>query len=162
MSEPAETNPRGISWLYFTAAMLSLVGLADSIYLTVEHLTGQSLRCTIISGCSEVLSSPYSHIGNLPLAALGAIWALWVRRYFLARALGVGQVVLILWGWAAAQYPFLVPPQLSLYDAAAPPATLRLLLIALIAGAVVLFPSFYYLYRVFKGPAAFEVMEKCK
>jgi len=37
---------------------------------------------------------------------------------------------------------------------------LRLLLIALIAGALVLFPSFYYLYRVFKGPGAFAVTEK--
>lgn len=73
MNEPAETKPRGIAWLYLIAALVSLVGLADSIYLTVEHLTGQSLRCTIISGCSEVLSSPYSHIGNVPLAALGAI-----------------------------------------------------------------------------------------
>ena len=59
--------------LNIVVALLSLVGLADAIYLTVQHLTGQSLRCTIISGCSEVLSSPYSHIGNLPLAALGAI-----------------------------------------------------------------------------------------
>ena|ERR1700687_3129530 len=73
MNEPAETKLRRVAWLYFTAAMLSLIGLADSIYLTVEHLTGQSLRCTIISGCSEVLSSPYSHFGSIPLAALGAI-----------------------------------------------------------------------------------------
>jgi len=57
---------------YLIAAMLALVGLADAIYLTVEHLTGQSLRCTIVSGCSEVLSSPYSHIGSIPLAAIGA------------------------------------------------------------------------------------------
>src|SRR5712691_12971119 len=64
-------KPRDI-WLW-AAALLSLVGLADSIYLTVEHLTGQSLRCTIISGCSEVLSSPYSHIGSVPLAAIGAV-----------------------------------------------------------------------------------------
>src|SRR5216684_3280951 len=68
----AESQQR-IGWLHLIAALLSLIGLADAIYLTVEHLTGQSLRCTIISGCSEVLSSPYSHIGNLPLAALGAI-----------------------------------------------------------------------------------------
>jgi uncharacterized membrane protein len=73
MNAAAETKPSGVVWLYLIAALLALVGLADSIYLTVEHLTGQSLRCTIISGCSEVLSSPYSHIGNLPLAALGAI-----------------------------------------------------------------------------------------
>jgi uncharacterized membrane protein len=68
----AEPQQR-IGWLYLITALLSLVGLADSIYLTVEHLTGQSLRCTIISGCSEVLSSPYSHIGSVPLAALGAM-----------------------------------------------------------------------------------------
>src|ERR1700694_114213 len=73
MNEAAETKPPGVGWLYLIAGLLSLIGLADSIYLTVEHLTGQSLRCTIISGCSEVLSSPYSHIGNVPLAALGAI-----------------------------------------------------------------------------------------
>ena len=73
MSESAETKPRRTAWTYLIAALVSLIGLADSIYLTVEHLTGQSLRCTIISGCSEVLSSPYSHIGSMPLAALGAI-----------------------------------------------------------------------------------------
>jgi len=66
-------SSKNIAWLYLIAALLSLIGLADSIYLTVEHLTGQSLRCTIISGCSEVLSSPYSHIGSVPLAALGAM-----------------------------------------------------------------------------------------
>ena len=51
---------------------MSLVGLADAIYLTVEHVTGQSLRCTIISGCSEVLSSKYAQVGPVPLAAIGA------------------------------------------------------------------------------------------
>src|SRR5437899_4903788 len=73
MNEPAETKPRGIAWLYLIAALLSLIGLADSIYLAVEHLTGQSVRCTVISGCSEVLSSPYATIHGYPLALLGAI-----------------------------------------------------------------------------------------
>jgi uncharacterized membrane protein len=69
---PGESQNR-IAWPYLIVALLSLVGLADSLYLTVQHLTGQSLRCTIVSGCSEVLSSAYSHIGPLPLAALGAV-----------------------------------------------------------------------------------------
>ena len=60
------------TWLYGTAALLSLLGLADAIYLTVEHVTGQSVRCTIISGCSEVLSSSYAVVGGFPLAAIGA------------------------------------------------------------------------------------------
>jgi uncharacterized membrane protein len=51
---------------------VSLVGLADAIYLTVEHLSGRSVRCTIVSGCSEVLSSPYATFRGVPLAMIGA------------------------------------------------------------------------------------------
>ena len=58
--------------LYVVAALLALVGLADALYLTIEHLTGQSVRCTIISGCSAVLSSPYAVVAGVPLAAIGA------------------------------------------------------------------------------------------
>jgi uncharacterized membrane protein len=72
-AKAAAANRQQIAWPYWIAALLSLVGLADAIYLTVQHLTGESLRCTIISGCSEVLGSPYSHIGSVPLAAIGAV-----------------------------------------------------------------------------------------
>ena len=58
--------------LYIVAALLSMLGLADALYLTVEHVTGQSVKCTIISGCSEVLSSRYAVVGCIPLAAVGA------------------------------------------------------------------------------------------
>ena len=57
---------------YIAAVLLSLLGLADALYLTIEHVTGQSVKCTIISGCSEVLSSPYAVVAGIPLAALGA------------------------------------------------------------------------------------------
>jgi uncharacterized membrane protein len=62
-----------IAWSYLIAALLSLVGLADAIYLTVQDLTGQHLRCTIVSGCAEVLGSKYAHVGSLPLASVGAV-----------------------------------------------------------------------------------------
>src|SRR5215510_9719523 len=58
--------------VYAVAALLSLLGIADALYLTIEHVTGQSVRCTIISGCSEVLSSPYAVVAGIPLAAIGA------------------------------------------------------------------------------------------
>ena len=58
--------------VYIAAVLLSLLGLADALYLTVEHVTGQSVKCTIISGCSEVLSSPYAVVAGFPLAAIGA------------------------------------------------------------------------------------------
>ena len=68
----AGDSSRKLVWLYLIAAMISLVGLGDSIYLTIQDITGESLRCTIISGCSEVLSSKYAHVGPVPLAAVGA------------------------------------------------------------------------------------------
>jgi len=60
-------------WIYLIAAIVSLIGLGDAIFLTIQDITGESLRCTIISGCSEVLSSKYAHVGPIPLAAIGAL-----------------------------------------------------------------------------------------
>jgi len=71
VSQPV--NARRAAVIYGIAAFVSLIGLADSIYLTVEHLSGRSVRCTITSGCSEVLSSPYATVRGYPLAALGAL-----------------------------------------------------------------------------------------
>src|SRR5262245_15252687 len=68
----SENSAQKIIWLYLVAAIISLVGLGDAIYLTIQDITGANLRCTIISGCSEVLSSKYAHIGPIPLATLGA------------------------------------------------------------------------------------------
>lgn len=66
------TPARRATLLYGVTALVSLIGLADSIYLTVEHLSGRSVRCTL-SGCSEVLSSPYATVRGYPLAGLGAL-----------------------------------------------------------------------------------------
>ena len=67
------TTTRQSVQLYTAAALLSLVGLADSIYLTVEHLAGRAVQCTITSGCEEVLTSAYASIGGVPLAGVGAL-----------------------------------------------------------------------------------------
>jgi cytochrome d ubiquinol oxidase subunit II len=82
-------------------------------------------------------------------AALVAIWALWTRRWQLARLAAGAQVSLILWGWALAQYPFLIPPTLRIHDAAAPRITLELLLWGLAGGSAILIPSLVYLLRTF-------------
>jgi cytochrome d ubiquinol oxidase subunit II len=83
--------------------------------------------------------------------AVGAIYALWTRRYRTARFCAAAQATLILWGWGAAQYPYLVVPDVTIYNSAAPAITLRLVWWTLLAGSVLLFPSLYYLFRVFKG-----------
>lgn len=84
-------------------------------------------------------------------AAIVVLAALWWRRYHLARvAVGV-QVSLIIWGWVLAQYPHVIPPDLTVTGAAAPEVTLRLVLTALGLGAIVLLPSLVYLFRIFKA-----------
>lgn len=72
VDDPATAKRARATRLYWLAAVLALIGLADAIYLTVEHLTGRSVRCTVTAGCSEVLSSSYATIGSVPLAAIGA------------------------------------------------------------------------------------------
>jgi len=83
-------------------------------------------------------------------AALTAFWALWQRRYVIARIAAAAEVTLILWGWGLAQYPYMLPPGLTIAGAAAPRITLEVVLVALGIGAVVVLPSLYYLFRVFK------------
>jgi len=86
--------------------------------------------------------------GIIGLVALGALW----RRHFAAaRAAAAGQVTLILVGWSLAQYPNVVTPDVTVANACAPEATLRLLVLALAAGAFVLLPSLIFLFRLFKG-----------
>ena len=64
----------GFRTLIFTvAALLSLVGLAEATYLTVQALTGETAICASSSGCFEVLGSRYAKIGGMPVAAFGAV-----------------------------------------------------------------------------------------
>ncbi len=73
VSETPDRATKRRNLIYTLIALLSLGGLADAIYLTVEHITGRSLRCTIIAGCSEVLSSSYAVVAGYPLASIGAV-----------------------------------------------------------------------------------------
>jgi len=159
---------------------LALFAFLAAVYLTVEakdpHLQEDFRRRALASaalvailavivfvlskrgapGIPRDLSQSWWGWSLLPLAvilALGAVFGLWHRRFVLARLLAAGEVVAILWGWALTQFPFLVEPTITIYNAAASPQTLRLLLVAIIAGAVLLFPSLYYLFRVFKRHA---------
>jgi cytochrome d ubiquinol oxidase subunit II len=94
---------------------------------------------------------------GLPLLVLAlvngpvALLAVLRGRPRLARAAVAGQVTFVLWALAVGQWPYLVPPDLSISGTAAPSATLTLLLIIIAAGMAFLIPSLYLLFRVFKG-----------
>jgi cytochrome d ubiquinol oxidase subunit II len=91
--------------------------------------------------------------------ALLSGWAVFARRYRLARVAAAAEVALLLAGWALAQYPYLVVPDLTFENAAASPAMMRAALIVFAIGALFLIPSLWFLYRVFKAdlPGAVDV-----
>ena len=93
-------------------------------------------------------------------AALGAHVSLMLRSFSVARACVVAQASLILAGWGAAQYPYLVRPDLTIPAAASSQASLRLILIALAAGGLLLFPAIFLLFWVFKKDTVFRHTNK--
>ncbi|MDB6124951.1 MAG: hypothetical protein JWQ71_3944 [Pedosphaera sp.] len=90
------------------------------------------------------------------LFAIAALGALWFRRFAFARIAAIGQVTMILVGWCLAQFPNLITPDMTVFNSAAPEATLRLLVLALGLGAILLLPSLIYLFYIFKGKQSFE------
>ena len=73
-SDESSPAPSRVALMLDTlAALLALVGLGDAVYLTAQHLLGNSIRCTVTGGCSEVLSSSYATVAGYPLAAVGAV-----------------------------------------------------------------------------------------
>jgi cytochrome d ubiquinol oxidase subunit II len=148
-----ETDDRELQEDFRFRAIVS--GVLVGVLALVVFLIAESGAPTVRAGISRTWWALGLHVLTA-IFALGAFYALWTRKYRLARFCAAAQVVMILLGWAAAQFPFLVEPDVTIYNAAAPGITLRLLLGALCSGAVLLFPSYYYLFRVFKGETAFE------
>ena len=67
--------------IQFAASVIGLLGLGDSIYLTVHHYNATAVPCSITGGCETVLTSAYAEIAGVPLSLFGA------AAYFAAFAL---------------------------------------------------------------------------
>ncbi|MDW7690457.1 cytochrome d ubiquinol oxidase subunit II [Flammeovirgaceae bacterium SG7u.111] len=76
------------------------------------------------------------------------------EKVWRTRLLAGIQITAILIGWLMIQYPNLIlftdGSTLSIYDASAPEITMKILFGALVFGVCSIFPSLYYLFRIFK------------
>ena len=64
------------------------------------------------------------------------------------RPLAAGAVVTVIWGWAVAQFPYLLPTSLKIGAAAAPDATLEVVFVVFAVAAVLVLPSLGLLYAL--------------
>jgi cytochrome d ubiquinol oxidase subunit II len=154
---------------------LALCAYLAAVYLTIEtegELQRDFRRYALLSGTATVglsiialplmrREAPHLWEGLLSarawpilmagvIAALLAGWALRQSRFKLARGAAIVQIAMLLGGWMAAQYPYIVYPDLTIASAAAPAASLQFFLIALPIGFALLGPSLYLLFKVFK------------
>lgn len=90
-------------------------------------------------------------IPSAVVLGLVTLSAVWTRRYRLARITAVTEVAVLLGGWALAQYPYLIVPDLTYQNASASDAMLKVALITYGFGAIVLVPSLALLFALFKG-----------
>ena len=59
--------------IYIAAAVVSLAGLADATYLSVQALTGETLGCGGSPDCFRVLGSSYARVAGIPVASFGVL-----------------------------------------------------------------------------------------
>src|SRR5262249_14446324 len=103
---------------------------------------------------APALPAPLWHPAGWPVAlsavrGVASIVTVARRRFAPACAFAALAVACVLIGWGAAAYPYLVPPGLTVADAAAPPQTRPVILAVLIAGFAVTVPALVLLLRVF-------------
>jgi cytochrome bd ubiquinol oxidase subunit II len=89
-------------------------------------------------------------VGLSAAAGLASIALLVARWYILARIVAGLAVAAVLWGWALAQYPVMLPPHLTVAEAAARPAVLHATLASVIIGMALLVPSLLWLFTLFQ------------
>ena len=159
------------TWLAPFPLAIGLLALATCAYLAAVYLTlettGELQALALILARS---GAPWIWHGLTSRAAVIAVplgiglallsgWAVFARRYRLARVAAAAEVALLLAGWALAQYPYLVVPDLTFENSAATPAMMRAALVVFGIGALFLIPSLWVLFKVFKAdlPGAVEV-----
>jgi len=59
-------------WWVFT--ILSFLGVADALYLTVSYFTNTEVLCSLLEGCDVVLSGPYATFFGVPVSLIGVLY----------------------------------------------------------------------------------------
>ena len=129
---------------YFTNRALvtaAVTGALAAVGLTALHADARTVFDGLENdGLPLVLLSVVCGVAVLALLRRGA------RRG--ARPLAAGAVAAVIWGWAVAQHPYLLPPSLTISDAAATHATLTAVLIVFAVAVALVLPALGLLFTL--------------
>jgi cytochrome d ubiquinol oxidase subunit II len=84
------------------------------------------------------------------IVGLATAIVLFQRRYRVARILIIAEAAFLLSSWGLSQYPYIIPPRFTIDNSANAPNVIVILLISVGIGLLILIPSLYYLFSVFK------------
>lgn len=146
-----ETDERELKRFFRKRAFLFniIVVLGGALVFLTSYYDGEHLLPAFIK-------DPFS-MGCMAGATIlfGALWLTSARRQtYLIRIFAAGQAALILLGWYFVRAPHVVATtsdMISFFEAAAPEAVLKQLCLALVVGSLFIFPSLYFLLKVFKS-----------
>ena len=117
------------------AGLIAVAGLfvlhSDARYL-YDGLTSEGLPFVLVSAA----------------CGAGALVLLLRRAKRGVRPLAVGAAVAVIWGWGAAQYPYLLPETLTIQDGAGASETLTAVLVVFGVAVVILVPALALLYTL--------------
>ena len=137
------------------ALALSLVAYLAAAFLCLEAegklrlpLASDSVPSLWVS-LTQGVARPFLVIA--PAFGVASLVALYVRQHRLAAVAAVGQTAAILIGWGVASYPYLIFPTVTLAGAAAAPQVQLAILVGAAAGLLILVPSLWLLFSLFKG-----------
>ncbi|HZC05366.1 MAG TPA: cytochrome d ubiquinol oxidase subunit II [Ktedonobacterales bacterium] len=89
--------------------------------------------------------------GLTALAGIATAALLWFGFPRLARAAVAATVGGIFLSWGVAQFPYLIPPDLSIQNTASPPSVMGPLFISTLIGMTLLLPSLWFMLYLFKA-----------
>jgi cytochrome bd ubiquinol oxidase subunit II len=129
----------------------------------VTYFTRRALGAAVVAGALAIAGifvlrddARYLYDGltseGLPLVllslvcGLGALVLLWRRVARGVRPLAVAAVVAVIWGWGAAQYPYLLPQTLTIEQGAGASETLTAVLVVFGIAVVVVLPALALLF----------------
>lgn len=129
----AEACRRRGLWVGAAAGVLALTGIApleDDAPTLFAGLTGPALPVVVASAGA----------GGL------ALWALWRRRFVVARFAATAAVIAVLAGWGVAQHPWILADTATIEEAAGARPTLWGLVVTFVVAAVTVVPALAYLF----------------